>query len=108
MLVGEESLRGYKQIRFGGMAYGVGNIELRSKLVDFRFKNQNFGLSAVPFFDFGRAWDGVADINLNLSEFKYSPGIGARIAWNQSTIIRLDFSWTQEDSQFFFVFGQTF
>jgi outer membrane protein assembly factor BamA len=106
VLGGEDTMRGFKKFRFGGMAMGMGNIELRSRVTSFSWANQDFEISAVPFFDFGRVWDGIEQINLR--GFKYNPGLGVRIAWNQSTILRFDYARSAEDSQFFFVFGQIF
>ena len=106
VLGGEDAIRGYKKFRFGGMIYGFANLELRSKLTSFTVFKQNIGLSVVPFVDGGRVWDNFKDMKLN--GFKYSPGLGARIAWNQSTILRIDYSYSKEDSQVFLVVGHIF
>ncbi|MBW3467347.1 Omp85 family outer membrane protein [Arthrospiribacter ruber] len=106
VLGGEDTMRGFKKFRFGGMAMGMGNIELRSQISSFSSWNQDFEIDLVPFFDFGRVWDGLNSIRL--SGFKYNPGLGARVIWNQSTVIRLDYARSVEDSQFFLVFGQLF
>lgn len=106
VLGGEDTMRGFKKFRFAGMVYGTGNVELRSQLFGFSALKQDFMISLVPFVDFGRVWDRVWDVGV--TGYKYSPGIGARIAWNQSTILRFDYSRSEEDSQFFFVFGHLF
>lgn len=106
VLGGEDALRGYKKFRFGGMVYGVANIELRSQIVNFSLLKQDFKISAVPFIDAGRVWDGLNQISLK--DTRYSPGFGLRIAWNQSTILRADYSYSKEDSQVFFVIGHIF
>ena len=103
---GEDALRGYKKFRFGGMIYSFANIELRSSITKFTLLKQDIKLSAVPFFDAGRVWDNFQ--NMQLKGMKYSPGIGARIAWNQSTVLRIDYSYSKEDSQLFFVVGHIF
>jgi outer membrane protein assembly factor BamA len=106
VLGGSRSLRGYREYRFTGMVYGWANAELRTRLAQSRILNQHLGLSLVPFYDVGRVWDRLGDVNLQ--NFRAAPGIGARIAWNQATIIRLDYARSREDGQFFFVFGHTF
>lgn len=106
VLGGEDALRGYKKFRFGGMIYGVANLELRSHLFDTKFLKQDFSFSFVPFVDAGRVWDNFSTMKLN--GMLYSPGAGLRVAWNQSTILRFDYSVSREDRQFFFVFGHMF
>ncbi len=103
---GEDALRGYKKFRFGGLIYGFANLELRTKVTSFSVFKQDIALSAVPFIDAGRVWDNFQNFQLN--NFKYSPGIGARIAWNQSTILRIDYAVSKEDSQLFLVVGHIF
>ena len=106
VLGGEDALRGYKKFRFGGMIYGIANLELRSHLFDTKLLKQNFSFSFVPFIDAGRVWDDFSD--MKLKGMLYSPGAGLRIAWNQSTILRFDYAVSREDRQFFFVFGHMF
>jgi len=50
--------------------------------------------------------EGLRDVQLN--NFRGAPGIGGRIAWNQSTILRLDYAQSREGGQFFFGFGHIF
>jgi hypothetical protein len=104
---GPWSLRGYKEARFIGNAIAFGNLELRSRFAQARFLKQHLAFSAVPFVDFGNVID-YGRLTDRLMEMRYSPGIGGRIAWNQATILRFDYAWSKEDSQFFFVFGHTF
>jgi len=40
--------------------------------------------------------------------YRYAPGLGARIAWNVNTILRFDYAVSNEDAQFFFNIGHTF
>jgi hypothetical protein len=106
-LGGPWSLRGYKESRFISNIVGWSNIELRSRFAQARVFNQHLAFYAVPFFDVGRTWDKIAHLN-QLDNLRYSPGVGARIAWNQATILRFDYALSREDAQFFFVFGHTF
>lgn len=103
---GEDATRGFKKFRFGGMIYGIANLELRSSLFEIDVLKQNLAFSLVPFVDAGRVWDNFQDMKLN--NILISPGAGIRIAWNQSTILRFDYSISREDRQFFFVFGHMF
>jgi hypothetical protein len=45
---------------------------------------------------------------MNFEQWRGAPGIGGRIAWNQSTILRLDYAQSREGGQFFFGFGHIF
>jgi hemolysin activation/secretion protein len=68
--------------------------------------NQHFTFGLTPFYDLGSVWDKPAD--MNFTEWRGSPGLGARIAWNQSTVLRLDYAVSREDAQTFFGFGHIF
>ncbi|TGK56084.1 peptide-binding protein [Leptospira wolffii] len=105
-LGGRTTLRGYKQDRFVGRTMGWGNIELRWKFAQFTVLGQHFALNLVPFIDFGRVWDD--EHKVNLKDYKYSKGIGFRIAWNQTTIIILDYAVSREDKQLFINFNHAF
>lgn len=106
LLGGEDNLRGYKKFRFAAPLYGFGSIEWRTQVAEFELFNQDWMVSAVPFFDYGRTWNEFNSVKLE--NFRYNYGLGARIHWNQSTIIRLDYAMSAEDRQFFLVFGQMF
>lgn len=106
VLGGGRSLRGYREARFLAPTVGLVNLEMRAKLYDFNALNQHFALGLTPFYDFGSVWNGLGDINLK--RWRGAPGIGGRIAWNQSTILRLDYANSREGSQFFFGFGHIF
>jgi len=106
VLGGGRSLRGYREARFMAPTVGLVNLELRARLHDFNAFNQHFALGITPFYDFGTVWEGLKDISL--TEFRGAPGIGGRIAWNQSTILRLDYAQSREGGQFFFGFGHIF
>jgi hypothetical protein len=106
VLGGSRALRGYREGRFAGMVTGLANFELRSRFYQTRILNQHLGFYAVPFFDAGRVWDSFGDVAFN--NIRHNKGIGARIAWNQATILRFDYARSKEDAQFFFVFGHTF
>ncbi|MFN3997156.1 Omp85 family outer membrane protein [Algoriphagus sp.] len=106
VLGGGRSIRGFREARFLAPTVALVNLEMRARLVDFRFLNQHFSLGATPFYDFGSVWDRPGD--MNFKEWRGAPGIGGRIAWNQSTILRLDYAQSREGGQFFFGFGHIF
>lgn len=106
VLGGERSIRGFREARFLAPAVALVNLEMRARLTDFKFLNQHVSLGLNPFYDFGSVWDRPGDFNFR--EWRGAPGIGGRIAWNQSTILRLDFANSREGSQFFFGFGHIF
>lgn len=105
-LGGLRTLRGYKQDRFVGPAMGWGNFEVRWKFAETRIGSQHFAFNLVPFVDVGRVWNTPSKVGL--TKFKYDRGLGLRIAWNQSTIIMIDYAKSQEDSQLFVNFNHIF
>jgi hypothetical protein len=106
VLGGGRSIRGYREARFLAPTVALVNLELRARFYDFKFLKQHIALGVTPFYDFGSVWDKPTD--MNFKEWRGAPGIGGRIAWNQSTILRLDFAQSREGSQFFFGFGHIF
>ncbi|RZS95266.1 Omp85 family outer membrane protein [Cecembia calidifontis] len=106
VLGGGRSVRGFREARFLAPTVGLVNLEMRARLHDFNAFNQHFALGLTPFYDFGTVWEGLSDVQLN--NFRGAPGIGGRIAWNQSTILRLDYAQSREGGQFFFGFGHIF
>ncbi len=106
VLGGERSLRGFREARMLAPTVGLMNLEMRTRLYDFKLLNQEFVLGLTPFFDAGTVWEGLDQIRLN--GFRGSGGIGGRIGWNQSTVMRLDYARSREGSQVFFGFGHIF
>jgi hypothetical protein len=106
VLGGARSIRGFREARFLAPTAGLVNLELRSRLVDFKFLKQHFNLGLTTFYDFGSVWDSPREINFR--NWVGAPGLGGRIAWNQSTILRLDYGKSKEGGQFFFSFGHIF
>lgn len=106
VLGGDRSIRGYREARFLAPAVALFNFEMRAKFYDFRALGQHFVLGVTPFYDMGSVWDSPTD--MNFKKWRGAPGFGARIAWNQSTILRLDYAQSREGSQVFFGFGHIF
>jgi hypothetical protein len=105
-LGGLRSLRGYKENRFVANNIAVANLELRWTMFDFNLFGQNFAPILVPFFDIGSAFDQPKDVSASI--WKYAYGAGIRIAWNQATIIMVDYAMSKEDSNMFINFSHIF
>lgn len=106
VLGGARSVRGYREARFLAPTIALVNLELRARFYDFRVLRQHISLGLMPFYDFGSVWDSPRDMNFR--QWRGAPGVGARIGWNLSTILRLDYGHSREGGQFFFGFGHIF
>jgi outer membrane protein assembly factor BamA len=103
---GARTLRGYRAGRFTGPVMGYVSAELRNRVARTTLLGQRLTLELTPFLDQGRVWDRLRDVNLR--DVRTSTGVGARIGWNQSTMIRFDYAVSREDRQFFLAFGHAF
>jgi hypothetical protein len=106
-LGGSNTLRGYKQSRFLSRAMSFNNLEIRYRFAQFKLLKQHFAFSAVPFADAGGVWDKFSRVT-NFKNFRFSEGMGLRIAWNVNTILRFDYAVSKEDKQFFFNLAHAF
>ncbi|MDW8437264.1 MAG: DUF5982 domain-containing protein [Chloroherpetonaceae bacterium] len=106
VLGGARSLRGFREYRFTGPLTALVNLEMRAKFFKLHFLGQTFSFGITPFLDLGRVWDRLQDFGF--TDYRWNYGIGARIAWNQATILRFDFAQSAEASQFFFGFQHIF
>lgn len=105
-LGGQNTLRGYRQERFFGPVIGFYNIEFRYRVGSFSLWDQFFQLSIVPFYDVGRVWDKLKQVNA--LDYKHSRGIGLRLIWDQATVILMDYAYSREDQLFYLDIGHTF
>jgi hypothetical protein len=108
-LGGLRTIRGFKQDRFVGPVVALTNFEVRWTFYEFTpsfAKKQHFALMLAPFFDVGRVFDSVSDIELK--RFRNGQGAGFRIAWNQATIIVLDYGISREGSNLYVNFNHPF
>ncbi|MCS6983588.1 MAG: outer membrane protein assembly factor [Leptospiraceae bacterium] len=105
-LGGLRTLRGYKQDRFVGRTMTVANFEVRWTFFDFNSPIGHLAFILAPFYDVGRPFDGYQKISLN--DWRSSYGAGFRIAWNQATIIIVDYGRSEEDSSLFINFNHIF
>jgi len=106
-LGGPNTLRGYKQSRFLSRVMNFLNLEVRARFAQTTIAKQHLAFSAVPFFDAGGVWNSFSRLN-KFSNYRTSEGLGIRIAWNVTTILRFDYAVSQEDHQFFFNFNHAF
>lgn len=95
VLGGDSTLRGYRNNRFSGPVMALANVELRWTFWQFSLWDQRFGLTLAPLVDAGRVFDHA---RLTLAGWRADYGGGLRVAWNRSTIIRLDVAVSREDS----------
>jgi len=65
-----------------------------------------FAIGVAPFFDAGTVRDRWQD--LDFANMRTSYGAGLRIAWNQSTMLFLDYGVSSGDKLIFFGIGQVF
>lgn len=103
-LGGANSLRGIMRNRVVGDAFALGNFELRWKVLNFKFINQNFYLGLNGFFDTGYILDPIDwDLssltptektdyfNLDSEDgFHSSIGGGLKVAMNQNFILSVE------------------
>jgi Omp85 superfamily domain len=105
-LGGVRTLRGYRQDRFVGPIIALTNYEVRWTFTKFRALHQGFGLILVPFLDMGRVFDDVGQTSF--AGWKRSQGMGFRVAWNEATIIMVDYGFSEEDSGLYINFNHIF
>ena len=104
---GFRTLRGYRSRRFAGKANALFNFELRWTFWHFPpAAGQQFSLILVPFVDIGRAFESVA--LTNGKDWGLSYGAGLRIAWNQATIIFVDYGRSAEGGNVYINFNHVF
>jgi hypothetical protein len=105
-LGGFRTLRGFRDSRFVGPVIALTNYEVRWTFFRFRALGQGFGLIAVPFLDIGRVYDNVS--SFNFTEWKRTQGGGLRIAWNEATIVMVDYGFSDEDAGLYVNFNHIF
>ncbi len=105
-LGGLRTLRGFKQDRFVGSVVALATLELRWTFYEFDVKRQHLGLMLAPFVDVGRVFDSVSDVALR--RFRNGQGAGFRIAWNQATVIVIDYGVSREGSSLYVNFNHPF
>lgn len=105
-LGGAQTLRGYKANRFLGRSVGFANLELRHRFAEAEWLGQNLSFGVVPFLDAGLIGD--RPFQLRWDQPRASIGTGLRVGWNRSTVVLLNLAASQEDTQFFINFNQSY
>ena len=105
-LGGFRTLRGFVQNRFVGPVIALTNYEVRWTFVKFHAFGQGIGLMAVPFMDIGRVFDNVPQTTF--AGWKRTEGGGLRVAWNEATIIMMDFGVSSEGTGLYLNFNHIF
>jgi len=105
-LGGIRTLRGFRQDRFVGRFFTLLNLELRWTYFHFELLAQKFSLGAVLFTDMGRVYDSIED--LSFDRWRQGYGGGLRIAWNQATIVTVDYGMSSEDTGLYINFNHQF
>jgi hypothetical protein len=101
---GAKGVRGVPAQRYYGKVKIFGNVELRSRMVDFSLFGQKNSLGAVAFADAGRLWsdyppDPELDGALRLGDgfgLKYGLGGGLRLYGGKSFVVRADVAWSPD------------
>jgi len=112
------SVRGTLPQRYYGKMKLVGNVELRSMIFTIRLLSQVFKLGLVAFADAGRVWGDLGYASQALQEqidgsglgMKLGFGMGGRLQWGSTVVMRADFAYSPTDQNvgFFFLLGHLF
>jgi hypothetical protein len=105
-LGGLRTLRGYAQDRFVAPVMTVASLELRWTIGELDPGSQRFAFLLVPFLELGGAWNDLGGVSLG--GWKRSEGAAFRVAWNQATIISVDYGLSTEGAGFYVNFGQQY
>ena len=105
-LGGHRTLRGFRQDRFVGSVMTLGNAEVRWTWGHARLLGQRFGFIIVPFVDAGRPFDSLG--GLSARNWQASYGGAFRIAWNQATLVTVDYGRSSEDAGLYVNFNHIF
>jgi len=100
------TLRGYSSNRFVGSVTVGADAELRWSFAEFVLWGQQLKTAFASFVDTGRVFDSPGEFSAQ--DWKYSYGLGLRLAWNQATVICFDYGFGPEGSLFFMQVGHPF
>jgi hypothetical protein len=103
---GHRTMRGFRQDRFVGYLETLANAEVRWTFARTTVKRQRLAFIAVPFFDYGRAFDRARDFTLR--GWRPSYGGALRVSWNLSTIGTFEYGISGEGTGFYANFGHMF
>jgi outer membrane protein assembly factor BamA len=100
------TLRGFSSNRFVGEVTLGANAELRWNFSEFVLWDQRLKTALATFAETGRVFDSAGTFSAR--DWKYSYGVGLRLAWNLATVISFDYGISSEGSLFFMELGQPF
>lgn len=103
---GLRTLRGYREERFVGHVLAIAGAEARWTFTSFDVFGEHFALIAAGFVDFGRVYDRIADFGLR--GYRRGQGGALRIAWNEATVVSIDYARSAEDEGLYVDFGHPF
>ncbi len=97
-----DAMRACKESRLLNELMKFANLEWRWSFGKTNFLKQHLAYSAMPFMEAG----GVANDfqnNTSINNNIYAEGLGVRVAWNVSTILRFDYSKQIRASHYSFI-----
>jgi outer membrane protein assembly factor BamA len=99
-LGGSDTMLGYKKNRFVSKTMTLANVDLRWQFAEVMAGRQRFGFQLVGFADAGNAYDEAKDpvTSPDWGYYHLSYGGGIAIAWNLSTIVKVYYGMSEEDS----------
>ncbi len=107
-LGGYRSLRGFVDSRFTAKAMTVYTAEIRWRMFTLKGAGQTFNFMLVPFVDYGSVFNDVDKTHFDADKWKMGYGAALRIAWNQATIIMLDYGMSEEGAGIYVNFNHIF
>jgi len=105
-LGGHRTIRGYRQSRFVDHVMTAASGEVRWTFARTTIRRQKLAFIAVPFFDVGRAFDGLSD--LGLQGFRPGAGGALRVSWNLATLGTFEYARSLEGTGVYVNFGHMF
>jgi hypothetical protein len=105
-LGGLRTLRGFSQDRFIGPVTAFVNAEARWTFGHTDVLGQSFGFILAAFVDSGRVWNEIE--KMDLRRWQTGGGGALRIAWNQATIIMIDYGVSGEGTGLYINFNHIF
>ncbi len=101
---GASGVRGITGGRFIGKTKAIASAEIRARLLPFRLFGEHMNLGAATFYDTGRVWTRslAPDPELDGSGLglRWGGGVGARLLWGESLLIRLDLAHSPNTDDF--------
>jgi outer membrane translocation and assembly module TamA len=98
-LGGSNGVRGVPAQRYYGKVKVFGNVELRTRLFDFRLFGKPMTLGAAGFFDGGRVWADTSphpELDGTKLGLKYGVGGGLRLMSGTAFVLRGDIAWSPD------------